>query len=364
MGRYFKHLLVILLLILNSASFAADQKLPVLLFYSKDCKNCDLILQDVVPEIRKKYGEKLEIILFDVEEEDSYSYLTELEDKYGDAGNDFPVAFLQYEFISGRANIDKGIFSKIEKALTEKILPLPERTINRPLPKALSIMAVISGGVLDGINPCVFTVIIFFVSYLFYLKKDRKNIVYSGAFFILGSLITYYLLGIGLYKTVEGLTDLKSARGIFNLLIGCAVIIFSAFSFRDAYSLYKGGKISFKLPNSTVLRMHEIIRKLTSAKGAVFLSMAIGGLVTLIEFPCSGQIYIPIILLIQKNLLRGYLYLLLYNIFFVLPLVFLFVLILLGGSLSRFSSFYARHIIVVKLCMGVLFMCMGFYLLI
>jgi cytochrome c biogenesis protein CcdA len=364
MGTNFKYLLAILLLFLNSTSFAERQKLPVLLFYSKDCRNCDIVRQDVVPEIRKKYGEKLEITLLDVEEESSYSYLTGLEEKYGDAGNDFPVVFLQGRFINGRTNIEKEIFSEIENALKKNILPMPEQKVNRPLPKVLSIIAVISGGALDGINPCVFTVIIFFVSYLFYLKKDRRNIVYSGLFFILGSFITYYLLGIGIYRTFESLTDLKTVRKVFNLLVGCAVIIFSALSFWDVYSLYKGDGIRLKMSNSTVLRMHEIIKKLTFAEGAVFLSMAIGGLVTLIEFPCSGQIYVPIVLLIQKNLLRGYLYLLLYNIFFVLPLVFLFALILLGGSLNRFSSFYARHIIVVKLCMGLLFLCMGLFLLI
>jgi thiol-disulfide isomerase/thioredoxin len=44
----------------------------------------------------------------------------------------------------------------------------------------LGLLVVISAGLLDGINPCAFSVIIFFLSYLAYLGKDRREIASVG----------------------------------------------------------------------------------------------------------------------------------------------------------------------------------------
>ncbi|MGZ3606269.1 MAG: hypothetical protein ACXU9P_15125, partial [Thermodesulfobacteriota bacterium] len=55
--------------------------------------------------------------------------------------------------------------------------------------KSLGILTIVSAGLLDGINPCAFATLIFFISYLSFVGRKRSEIFYvgmgySGAVFI------------------------------------------------------------------------------------------------------------------------------------------------------------------------------------
>ena len=68
---------------------------------------------------------------------------------------------------------------------------------------AVPLFAVIGGGMIDGINPCMFTVIIFFTAYLSYLKKAKKEIVIAGMLFTVAVFLTYYAVGLGLLGVLK-----------------------------------------------------------------------------------------------------------------------------------------------------------------
>lgn len=107
--------------------------------------------------------------------------------------------------------------------------------------------------------------------------------------------------------------------------------------------------MELKLEDRSIQKIHEIIKKISTWRFAILFSFLIGAIVSLIEFPCTGQIYIPIILLIKEQALRGYLYLFIYNIFFVLPLIGLFLIIYLGMDIKFFSRLYNRHLMRIKI---------------
>ncbi|RJP61030.1 MAG: hypothetical protein C4541_02870 [Candidatus Auribacter fodinae] len=330
----------------------------LLFFYSPDCTQCDYVIERIIPEIKSRYGDTVSIVQYNIEEMDSYVYFTSLEDAYGAAGNDFPAFFINGAFLSGKSDIQNHIFTLIDSALaadTVHALSENDNTTDKigTVAKQLSLAAIVSGGLLDGINPCVFTVVLFFISYLAYLKTDRQNILISGLFFIGGCFTAYYLLGLGLYEFLGILSYMKTIRRVITVVIIGSVGLLSILNFRDAYLVYRGRKMRLKLDTSQIQKMHGIIKKFSVQKYAVPLSFVIGALVSLIEFPCTGQIYVPIILLIQNNMKSGYWYLLLYNIFFILPLAGVFCVIYAGLDISKL---YAKNVFAVKLLLGLFFL--------
>ncbi|MGC9322902.1 MAG: cytochrome c biogenesis CcdA family protein, partial [Kosmotogaceae bacterium] len=59
-------------------------------------------------------------------------------------------------------------------------------------------LVVLGAGLIDGINPCAFVVLIFLVSYLYYVGRGRNEILIAGIFFAVGIFAAYLAMGTGL----------------------------------------------------------------------------------------------------------------------------------------------------------------------
>jgi cytochrome c biogenesis protein CcdA len=96
----------------------------------------------------------------------------------------------------------------------------PDMTMQAYLP-AITLPTVIVAGVIDGINPCAFTVLLLFITALLAsLKAGEQNIgvararlVGMGSIYIVAVFLTYLALGVGLLKTLDFFTrEHASAR--------------------------------------------------------------------------------------------------------------------------------------------------------
>lgn len=105
----------------------------------------------------------------------------------------------------------------------------PDMAMQTYLP-AITFPTVIVAGVIDGINPCAFTVLLLFITALLAsLKAGEQNIgvararlVGMGSIYIGAVFLTYLALGVGLLKTLDFFTrEHAPAR------IGALVAIFS-----------------------------------------------------------------------------------------------------------------------------------------
>ena len=190
---------------------------------------------------------------------------------------------------------------------------------------------------------------IFFISYLSYLKKDKRNILSSGIFFILGCFLAYFTLGLGLYKILNHFAYLGLLQLILNIFVALTVLTLAVLNLYDAYLLFKGSKMQLKLGKEQINKIHNLIKKVTTLSFAAMFSILIGAVVSLIEFPCTGQIYIPIILLIQQQFLKGYFYLFAYNLFFITPLIILFLTIHFGINIKAINKIYIKQTIKIKI---------------
>ncbi|MFQ6616769.1 MAG: glutaredoxin family protein, partial [Fidelibacterota bacterium] len=56
---------------------------------------------------------------------------------------------------------------------------------------------IVSTGLLDGINPCAFAVSLFFIAFLFTIKRTRTDIARVGAVYVTVIYLTYLGIGLG-----------------------------------------------------------------------------------------------------------------------------------------------------------------------
>ncbi|MFC1570855.1 hypothetical protein ACFL4E_03630, partial [Candidatus Omnitrophota bacterium] len=134
-----------------------------------------------------------------------------------------------------------------------------------------------------------------------------------------------------------------------------------------------GGELLLTLPASIKKRIHIIIgSSLRGEKESSFLRLSIaafsvGIMVSVLEMVCTGQVYLPTLVYIMKNSdyrLHAFLYILLYNFMFILPLIAILCLFLLGAQPGNFNSFLKKHIGTLKLAMAVIFVALGIGILI
>jgi cytochrome c biogenesis protein CcdA len=82
---------------------------------------------------------------------------------------------------------------------------------------------------------------------------------------------------------------------------------------------------------------------------------------------CTGQVYLPTIIFVSsipELQIQAYLYLILYNLLFILPLVVIFILVYYGTTSSDLTRFLQQRAAAVKFAMGLVFVALGSWLLI
>jgi len=165
---------------------------------------------------------------------------------------------------------------------------------------------------LDSINPCAFSVLFLTVAFLFSLGKSRKKIIEAGLSYVFGIFATYVLIGLGILKVLSifNIPNLMSKVG------AVAIIIFGLIGLINEF--FPSFPIKLKIPQFAYGKIAILVEKAT-IPAAVLLGFVVG----LFEFPCTGGPYLFVLGLLhdQNNVLKGFVYLIFYNLIFVFPLL-------------------------------------------
>lgn len=171
---------------------------------------------------------------------------------------------------------------------------------------------VLAGALIDSINPCAFSILIVTVAFLMSIGRARGGILKIGLGYVFGIFMAYILIGLGLLQALHffGVPHFMSKVGAVFLIAFGLVNIINEF--------FPSFPIKFRVPHSAHRRMAVLMER--ASLPTAFL---LGGLVGICEFPCSGGPYIAILGLLHDTAtyLKGFGYLVIYNLIFVLPLV-------------------------------------------
>ena len=234
--------------------------------------------------------------------------------------------------------------------------------------RSMSWLTVVLAGLVDGLNPCAFATLIFFVSYLSLSGRKGKEILLVGFTFTLGVFTAYLLIGLGLYRILDLLGNWLNILGkIIYGITALICLIFGILNFIDYLKTRKGdlGDMSLKLPDKLRLRINETIRKGKNVEAYAFGAFVTGLVVSLLELACTGQVYLPTIIFVSsvpELRLRSFSYLLLYNVMFIVPLVVIFILVYFGTSSKQLTTFIQEKGSGIKLAMSILFIILGIWL--
>ena len=212
-------------------------------------------------------------------------------------------------------------------------------------------------GLLDGINPCAFSVLLFFIGLLLNSNDENsedknRKLVITGLAYISSVYVAYLAIGLSLYELV---TVVSYLQWLASLSVALMIVLGLA----NIYDFFRGGRFKTSISTTGLMTIYDWMTKLT-----VPASIVAGFMVALFEFPCTGGVYFGIIgLLASESMhLEGLYYLILYNLAFIAPLIVIFALAVLG-RLRNFSLSRNQHRYL-KLFSGILFVVLGVYLLV
>lgn len=232
---------------------------------------------------------------------------------------------------------------------------------------AFGTLAVAGAGLLDGINPCAFATIVFFISYMGLVGRKRKEMLIAGGAFAAAVFATYLLIGMGALKFLSFLNEFSVVAKCVYLLAAIGTFTLAFLSLYDAIKAKQGKvkEMSLQLPKSLKLRIHKVIREQTRTSGVIIGALVIGFAISALELVCTGQVYLPTITFVMGvEEMRGHAlsYLVLYNLMFVTPLLVVFGFVYWGTTSIQLGGVLQRHLMPVKLGTGVLLFGLGIWL--
>ena len=333
----------------------------------------------------------------------------------------FPVLIIGNNAYQGNSAVEEGLVKELvwfvehgEYLPEERIATGPEGKSLKALPGAadgsgkgvgrenggslrgIAIWPVFFAGLIDGVNPCAFATMLFFLSWITLRGGSKRRMIIAALGFILGVFSAYLVIGYGLFSFFRVAGTMGIIRTLVRYLFAGLAFLFALLSLRDAWFIHKSGKSSsmlLKLPKGLKRRIHAVIKRGDAFAGdeaaqngysggnsaigtsdkrggfpppLLFLSLLVTGMfVSVLELACTGQIYFPTIAyMVQAG--EGtapLLWLLLYNGAFILPLVGVFLLVLAGVSRQNIGSWFEQHLVAGKGATALLFLILGVLIL-
>ncbi len=237
----------------------------------------------------------------------------------------------------------------------------PTEAMQKYLPQ-ITLPAVFVAGVVDGINPCAFTVLLLFITALTStlqageanVKAMRARILGLGGIYIAAVFLTYLALGVGLLKSLDFFTR-QHVPARFGALLA---ILFGLWMLKDYFLPDVGWRLQ------APARLGIVARQM--GKKATLPALIVGGfLIGLCTVPCSGAVYLGVLslLALQPTALLGYAYLVLYNVVFILPLIVILIVASARPTLNRVAHWNLHHKEGVRLVLGGGVVAMGLLIL-
>lgn len=187
----------------------------------------------------------------------------------------------------------------------------------------LTVPTVLGAGVLDGLNPCAFALLVLFATYTLTLVNSvtsdgsptvlaRRRLLGAGSLYVGAVWITYFLIGLGLFTFLSWLGEDHFVTRIAAVL----ALVMALWMIKDI--LLPGWGPALAAPHASHGWMHRAMER-----GGLGGMLIAGVLVGICTVPCSGAIYLDIVAVLHASGggVTGLALLALYNLAYIVPLV-------------------------------------------
>ncbi|MDC7220633.1 MAG: cytochrome c biogenesis protein CcdA [Spirochaetales bacterium] len=329
-----------------------DEDISLVYYYSPNCKDCRDFLDREIPRLEEKVGLSLGLEGVNIYEEEGMERLKSRLVEEGVQSDVLPVLDTGEVLLIG----DEMIRQSLEDVLTGKYVEADSAPGSEG--RAPLWILVAGAGLLDGINPCAFSTLIFLLAYLGLRKRDRREILFVGIFFSLTVFLTYTAVGAGAFLFLRQSMSYVWIGPILRWGGAGVLTVLGALSLRDWYRVRTGRarEMTLQLSDKVKKAVHKSVREGVRSTVPLMGACVMGFMVTVYELGCTGQIYLPTLyLMIRQGEGRGLLLLILYNLAFIVPLVLVFFLAYRGMTSEKLSRWFQDRLGLVKIVTALFF---------
>ncbi|MEM7816010.1 MAG: hypothetical protein QXN71_02745 [Candidatus Aenigmatarchaeota archaeon] len=352
-------------------------------FLQSNCSQCQRT-EKYLDELEEKYNisiNKHDVLM--AEEKELYEKFKET---YGLISGAYPIVFIGNKFITGETAIKENLEGEIVYC-RESGCPCPSEKIQGPTPYtplpgdvtpeengeitipffgrinpsslSLPVFTIIIAGI-DSFNPCAFFVLFFLLSMLVYAQSRKKMLLIGGTFVFFSGLIYFLFMAawLNLFLLIGQLMLITAIAGIVALIV-------AGINIKDFFLFGKG--VSLTIPEKAKPKIFSRMRKLLKATSIP--SMMAGTIVIAIaantyELLCTAgfpMVFTRVLTLHNLSMTDYYMYLVFYNIIYVIPLSIIVVTFTLTLGAKKLTERQGQAL---KLISGIMMLFLGAVLLI
>jgi len=222
----------------------------------------------------------------------------------------------------------------------------------------IPLIKIITLALVDAINPCALAVMTMVLITILLANPDKKHkVITSGLAFIAAVFIGYMFYGFVIIQFFKSFAIWASTVYPYvTKALAIGAITIGLINLKDFF-WYKPGSLGTEMPLKMRPRLKILINKITGVKGAFF----IGLFVTLFLLPCTvGPYIIASQALSSLSGLQIFLYLGIYNLIFILPMLAITLIVYEGiNQAEKISNWKDRNIKYLHLITGILLIGLG-----
>ena len=212
---------------------------------------------------------------------------------------------------------------------------------------------------LDAFNPCAFFVLLFLLGMLGHAKGRGRMMVVGGTFVFISGLLYFFFMSAWL-----NLFLLMGVMRPVTIVAALLALLAATINIKDA--VRPGGAVSLSIPEGRkpgLFRRMRGLLKLQGLTGLLLATIVLALVANSYELLCTSglpMVYTRILTLESLPTSSYYLYLLLYNIVYVIPLALIVLLFSLGVARGRLQALGGR---LLKLLSGLMMGGLGLVML-
>ncbi len=199
-------------------------------------------------------------------------------------------------------------------------------------------------GLAAGINPCSVAMMLMLLGYLAIFIEKPKKVLKTGIIYIATLFFVFLFLGLAFYQTLSSLINQSSYQiihSIFYIILGFFIFGWGVLNLRNYIigKKHKVGEWKMQLFSSWM------------AKTTILKTITLAFLVALFGLPCSLAIYTGTISTLPKTLPLStlILYLVIFNVMFILPPIIILILVYSGKNISLLKEWQEQKTQILKL---------------
>lgn len=321
---------VIWMIVAFIAMISVGSAQEYILFYGNGCPHCAKVQQYIKDsQINKQFDLHQKEVFFNKTNLKEFNgYIEKHNLTYDKIGVPFLIinSGTDCKYINGDINIIEYFSGKLAQISAAACKDTAWTGTTQPIEKSLRqrfafFWIMLPAAISDSINPCAFAVMLLLLSTILSRHKSRRKTLLAWGLFALAVFLTYLAMGIWLFSALATTNN----TFVLKLVVGTLWLLVWLANLKD-YFRY-GKWFVMEVPFSRRPKMMDLIERVSSPRWA-FL---VGILVSLFLLPCSSGPYFTILWYLSsqsQNLnLRWYIYLIVYNLIFVLPMFVIAILV-------------------------------------